>query len=150
MRAVLLAHAAATLALVGLILTVQVVHYPLFRGVGAAGFRAYEAEHARRITFVVLPLMAAELVTALALVVRRPPGVPAWIVWLGLALVAAIWLSTAFVQVPLHNTLAAGFDASAHARLVATNWIRTGAWLVRGALVLLMLERCISPLSPPP
>jgi hypothetical protein len=37
--------------------------------------------------------------------------------------------------VPAHGRLAEGFDAGVHARLVATNWIRTMAWTLRGALV---------------
>ena len=84
-----------------------------------------------------------ELVTALALVWLRPFGLPAWQVWTGLALVGVIWLSTALLQVPLHNTLAAGFDADVHRRLVATNWIRTVAWSLRSALVLAMLARVV-------
>jgi hypothetical protein len=28
-----------------------------------------------------------------------------------------------------------GFEAGAHGRLVATNWVRTGAWTARGVLV---------------
>jgi hypothetical protein len=59
--------------------------------------------------------------------------------WTGLALVAAIWLSTAAIQVPCHAKLAAGFDAEVHARLVSSNWIRTVAWTARGLLALAMI-----------
>ena len=45
-------HAAATWALVGLIWTVHVVHYPLFAAV-KTGFRAYHEAHMQRITLVV-------------------------------------------------------------------------------------------------
>ncbi len=141
MNALVLAHAAATLAMVGVILVVQLVHYPLFDHVDVARFAAFEAQHSRRITYIVLPLMGLELVTALALAAARPAWLPAWMAWAGLALVGVIWLSTAVVQVPLHRALASGFDATAHARLVATNWIRTLAWLVRAALVVGMLSR---------
>ena len=145
MKALLLAHAAATLVLVGVILVIQLVHYPLFKGVGTDGFAAYEAEHGRRITWIVLPLMTVELVTAIALVVARPAWLPVWVAWAGLALVGVIWASTAFVQVPAHTILARGFDADAHARLVASNWIRTAAWAVRGALVVWMLALRVRP-----
>lgn len=139
MKWLLLAHVAATLTMFGVILVVQVVHYPLFGKVGAASFAAYEAGHTRLITYVVFPPMVLELLTALALVVWRPLGLPGWQVWTGLALVGVIWLSTALLQVPLHQTLGAGFDAAAHRRLVTTNWIRTAAWSARAALVLWML-----------
>ena len=143
MKPLLLAHVAATLTMFGVILVVQVVHYPLFGKVGADGFAAYEADHARLITYVVFPPMAVELLTAVALVWLRPFGLPAWQVGAGLALVGVIWLSTAFLQVPLHNALAAGFDTDVHRRLVATNWVRTAAWGLRSALVLAMLARVI-------
>lgn len=139
MKLLLLTHAAATLFMFGVIMIVQVVHYPLFARVGVDGFAAYEAAHTRLITFVVFPAMVIELGTALLLVWQAPAAVPAWQVWAGLVLVGVIWLSTALLQVPLHGTLARGFDAAAHARLVGTNWIRTAAWAGRSVLALAML-----------
>jgi hypothetical protein len=136
---VLLVQAFASLALTGLIWCIQVVHYPLFAAVGRDEFTRYEADHARLITLVVGPLMLVELAAALWLAAVRPAGVPAWMAWTGLALVAAIWLSTAAIQVPCHAKLAAGFDAEVHARLVSSNWIRTVAWTARGLLALAMI-----------
>ena len=43
----LVVHLAATAAMCGLIWFVQVVHYPLFAGVGDDGFTAYEQRHQR-------------------------------------------------------------------------------------------------------
>ena len=143
MSPVFLVHLGATLLMVGAIWIVQVVHYPLFAGVGADGWAAYEAAHQARITLVVGPLMVAELVTAVWIVLDRPAALPAWAVVLGAALVGLIWASTAFLQVPLHNALGGAFDAGAHDRLVATNWIRTLAWSARGGLVLWMTARLI-------
>ena len=137
MKAVLLLHVLSTLTMFGAIWIVQVVHYPLFAGVGTGGWAAYEAAHQTRITWVVGPAMVVELVTAVWLVLYRPEAIPAWAVLLGAALVGVLWASTAFVQVPLHSALSAGaFDAEAHARLVSSNWIRTVAWTLRAGLVL--------------
>jgi uncharacterized membrane protein len=119
----------------GLIWIVQVVHYPLFGRVGREGFATYEAAHARLITPIVGPAMLVELVSSIALLAARPRGMPAWAAWAGVALVGVAWASTAFVQVPLHGTLARGFDEDAHARLVATNWVRTAAWSGHAALM---------------
>jgi len=141
MSPVFLAHLGATLLMAGVIWMVQLVHYPLFAGVGAEGWTAYEAAHQSKITLIVGPLMLVELATALWLVVDRPAELPGWAVLSGAALVGVIWASTAFLQVPLHATLGAGFDADAHARLVATNWVRTAAWTLRGGLVLWMTAR---------
>ncbi|MEM1044277.1 MAG: hypothetical protein AAGI91_16840 [Bacteroidota bacterium] len=137
-HALVLAHLFATLTMFGVIWIVQVVHYPLFAGVGADGFVAYEASHQARISVIVLPAMLLELGTAVALLWTRPEVVPAWMVWTGLALVGVIWLSTAVLQVPMHTALSSGFDADAHARLVGTNWVRTAAWSLRAGLVLWM------------
>ena len=143
LKLVFLAHVLSTLVMVGVIWIVQVVHYPLFAGVGGAGWAAYEAEHQARITLVVGPTMLVELATAVWLVLDRPAALPAWAVVLGAALVGLIWASTAFLQVPLHGALGGAFDPAAHARLVATNWIRTAAWTVRGGLVLWLAARLL-------
>ena len=128
-------HYAVTWALVGLIWTIQMVHYPLFAQVGPAHFVAYHRRHTREITLVVGPLMLAELVTAALLVLEgnRDPWLLA-----SLPLLALIWISTGFVQIPLHNTLTTGFDAHAHRRLVTTNWWRTAAWSARGICIMMM------------
>lgn len=126
-------HLGVTWALVGVIWLVQLVAYPQFAQVPAGAFPAYHARHTRAITWVVGPLMLAEVATAGWLVARglRHPA------FLGSLLpLAAIWLSTGLLQVPLHNRLARGFDASTHRRLVSTNWIRTVAWSLRGVLLL--------------
>lgn len=129
------ASLASSWFMAGLIWIVQVVHYPLFGRVGREGFAAYESAHARLITPIVGPAMLVELVSSLALLAARPRGMPAWAAWAGVALVGIAWASTAFVQVPLHGTLARGFDEDAHARLVVTNWVRTIAWSGHAALM---------------
>ncbi len=140
---IFLANLASTLLMAGVIWTVQVVHYPLFARVGEPGFAAYEAEHASRITYVVGPLMVVELATSVLLFWTRPAGMPVAVVWLGIALVATVWVSTFLVQVPLHAALSQGFDGKAHATLVVTNWVRTAAWTARGALLIWTASRLL-------
>jgi len=139
----LLVHTAATLAMWGVILMVQLVHYPLFRLVGEKDYTKYQAEHMRRITWIVAPLMTSEFVTAGLLVWTLPAAVPGWAAWTGLALVLFIWGTTGLVQVPLHSRLTDGFDAAAHRRLVRTNWLRTAAWTLRASLVVWMLAHAL-------
>lgn len=140
----LLVHVAATLFMVGLIWFVQVVHYPLFEKVGAGGFRAYAEAHSRLTSWVVGPPMLLEISTAALLLFLRPEGVPASLAWIGAALVAIVWLSTAFLQVPRHSALGLGFDEEAHDYLVLSNWVRTVAWSLRGVTVLWMTARAMS------
>jgi hypothetical protein len=135
----LLAHAAATLFMVGVIWFVQVVHYPLFARVGRPDYFAYSIRHIRQTGLVVGPPMLLEAATAIALVVWTPPGISVSLVWTGLLLVAGIWLSTALLQAPRHTTLGRGFDPAAHRFLVTSNWLRTVLWSLRGLVVLCIL-----------
>ena len=141
---IVMLHAFATVAMTGLIWFVQVVHYPLFASVGEAGFERYEAAHVRRTTWVVAPLMLAELASAGWLAVWPPTPGSAWAVYLGFALLLVVWLSTALGQIPCHRRLEGGLDLGVVRRLVATNWIRTVAWTAR-ALVALYLVGQVGP-----
>ncbi len=139
MEFVLLLHAGATLYMAGVIWFVQIVHYPLFGEVGAPGFAAYSAAHTRLTGYAVGPPMLLEMASAIALLLFRPPEVPASMAWAGAALLALIWVSTALMQAPRHRKLASGYNASTHKSLVATNWLRTALWSARGLLALSML-----------
>jgi hypothetical protein len=140
----LIANAASTFFMTGLIWFVQIVHYPLFAAVGTAEFPAYSRLHQSLTTFVVGPPMLVEALTAGMLVVARPTGVSAWLAWTGFALVIVIWASTALLQIPAHGRLASGFDASTAATLVSSNWVRTAAWSARAAIVAAMLWQALS------
>ena len=131
----LILQIASTLAMVGVIWFVQVVHYPLFGMVGVEGFREYEELHQKRTTLVVAPLMLTEAATGIAMLWFRPDPISLVVVVAGLALVGLLWASTFFWQVPAHAKLAEAFDRSTHRQLVRSNWLRTAAWTVRGALV---------------
>jgi len=133
----LIANAATSLFLTGLIWFVQIVHYPLFAATGDAYFAAYAAEHARRTTAVVALPMLVELGSALGIVAFHPAPVSL----AGAALVVLIWISTAALQVPCHNQLRQGFDAACHRRLVSSNWIRTLAWTLRSCIAVYLLQQ---------
>jgi len=139
MTPLLVLHFAATWALVGLIWTIQVVHYPLFKDVGPERFVAYHERHMSLITLIVGPLMLVEI------------GSAAWIFYLGersllfcisLGALAAIWGSTVLCQVPLHKRLVHGYDAATIQKLVRSNFWRTIAWTIRGlCLAALIISR---------
>ena len=74
------------------------------RRVGEEGLAV---DHQRRISWVVGPLMAAEGVTALVLLVDRPSTMAAVSAWTAAVLLGVALLSTVLVQVPLHARLAA-------------------------------------------
>jgi uncharacterized protein (DUF2237 family) len=147
---VLLANLAVTLCLVGLIWTIQIVHYPLFAHVGIAEFSRYHALHSSLITLLVGPLMLAEVGLTLGWI-TEPGDVPRWLPWACAALVAVAWLSTALLSVPIHGALGAASPEERPAliaRLVLTNWPRTLAWTARAALLLFALARRLRSPSP--
>ena len=131
-------HALATIMMAGLIWFVQLVHYPLFPLVGASDFVRYEREHTRRVTWIVAPLMGLEAITAVALVILVDGATMRLLAIAGFLLVAVIWASTAFLQVPCHRKLSAGCNPSTARRLVTTNWLRTLAWTGRACLAIVM------------
>lgn len=133
----------ATVAMTGIIWFVQVVHYPLFALIPDPHHAQYAVQHQRRTGLVVGPLMALELLTALLALFSslRPSFVTRAGSYAGCAMLAAIWLATAFVQVPAHNQLLSGMKEATVRRLVVTNWIRSIAWTVRSILLISSVAR---------
>ena len=140
-RFALLVHAAATLYMTGVIWMVQLAHYPLMALVGAEELPAWQAENLRRTTWVVGLPMLVEAATTVALLTVADARVLGVLPWLGALVLAAIWVSTAVLQVPAHDALARTFNADTVGRLVASNWLRTVLWTTRSALVLYMVHR---------
>ena len=131
----LLSNIVATLFLTGVIWIVQLVQYPFFSHINPDSNKKYHDDYRVWITPVVAPPMIIELLTSIFLVCYLPPTINSKLVWLGLVLTIIIWASTFFLQVPLHEKLAYGFDARTHSLLVNSNWLRTAAWSLRAALV---------------
>jgi hypothetical protein len=130
----ILAQLVVSAALAGLVWTVQLTVYPLFKTVwlaaGEAGFAAYHRRYTARMGYVAAPLMVAEAVLAGAWWVAEPQSRAAVA---GVVLVAVLWVSTFAVQVPLHGRLARFWDEAAARRLTLGNWVRTAAWTMRVA-----------------
>ena len=137
--AVLLAQAFASISLVGLIWTIQVVHYPLFDRVDPAKWEDFHQSHSARISMLVGPFMAVEGLATLWLLFHRPPELSMPLVLVGATLVAVVLGSTVLVSVPFHNRLGVRFSMGAHHGLVVTNWIRTIGWTLRGVLSCTMI-----------
>jgi hypothetical protein len=132
-------HLVATWFMVGVVWMVQVVHYPLFGSVGSAGFTSYENRHTRRMGALIAVPASAEVVLALLLVLVRPDGIDIWAAWVAGTILAAIWVITLLVQVPIHRRLSERFDEGLVEALVRTNWVRTAAWTVRGIIAAMLL-----------
>lgn len=125
-------HLLTTFAMLGLIWFVQIVHYPMMASFDRKNFAAHEKEHCDRTGWVVVPLMLGEVFTFALLLLE---GMHSNTFLLSGVLLGVIWASTFLLQVPLHRALLQGWNAGAHRRLVATNWIRTVAWTGRAGLL---------------
>lgn len=134
MKIALLACFVSTVSMTGLIWFVQIVHYPLFAKVGEEVFAEYERRHGLLTTFVVLPLMFTELGTSIFLAMKPIAEMRSLLI-AGAIMVALIWASTFFLQVPKHSVLESGFDLQAWKFLVVSNWIRTVLWTARTILM---------------
>ncbi len=122
--------------LMGIILMTQFVSYPLLKSIPENSFTNYHATYTRYIAPLVGPLMVFEL-TIISLLTFQDATDTLLIA--STALVILIWLSTIFIQVPLHNKLAAGHDSKKINRLIQSNWIRTLCWTIKFTLALMLL-----------
>lgn len=121
----------------GILWLVQLVVYPAFSLVAPNDLPRYASAHATRITFIVGPLMLAELVSFLILLVLGTPF-PAWLAIAAGFTLLVNWLSTFLWQVPLHARLQRA-EADAISMLIRSNWLRTICWTTRAVLACLML-----------
>jgi hypothetical protein len=103
------------------------VNYPSWRLIGASEFVAYHRFIGPRVIgFLVAPALLGTVCTTL-LLRWRPAAIPRWAVAVAVALQLTIWISTATIQFPIQQELAAhGFSAPLIDRLIETNW-----WLRR-------------------
>jgi len=133
----------STWFMVGLIWFIQLVHYPLFKYVGSEEFLVFHENHKLLITPVVGMVMVVELVTSAIILFQPPFGIRNWSSIIGIVLLGIIWFSTAFFQIPFHNTLSLKYSENALMMLINTNWIRTICWSLRGIIVLIMLDKLL-------
>jgi hypothetical protein len=140
---VLVVQTAAAWFGAGFIWTMQILNYPLLSRIAASSFTDYENAHNRRFALVVAPAVLAVLATTVLMFVGRSRDLPTWTPIAAAALIGIILVSTILLQAPAHGRLAGGFDAAVHARLVATNWIRTVAWTVLAVVDSLTLYQVV-------
>ena len=124
---------------VGLIWTIQLVHYPSMRYTPKDKFPEYHNFHSTRISILAMPLMLAELVTSIMLWYQNLNNAIQTVFLINLIIVVLIWLSTFLIQVPLHNALSKEKNTEKLSKLILSNWIRTLLWSTRSFLMILFL-----------
>ena len=116
-----------TFGLVILIWVIQILHYPSFIFYKEQNFSSAMKFHQLRITLITLPLMITELALS-AFIFYKSQNIFSTF---SLILVGLIWISTFFIQVPLHEKLLKKMEPIIISRLVKTNWIRTVLWTLK-------------------
>jgi len=134
----------ATCYMTGVIVFVQIVHYPLFNKVGSDGFATYAERHQWLTSWVVGGPMIAEALLAVVFMIwlGTSDGLSRFdghMVFANVGLALFIFGVTAIFSIPCHAALAIGHDTRVVSRLVWTNWLRTVAWTAKAALAAWML-----------
>ena len=120
--------------LIGIILVTQIVSYPLFLMVRSLDFANYHKSYTNRITIVVLPFMLSELFLTIYILLLNPSPNH---IYTALMLLF-IWLSTFFIQVPIHNMISKSSSSRLINKLVISNWIRVSLWTIKLCLLIFL------------
>lgn len=125
----------------GLIWLVQLVNYPGFLHVGADKCFDYQRHHTRSISWIVVPLMLAELLLAGWLLLSSFTfNILSYLNYAAFGCLLIIWLATFGRAVPLHNKLGKeGYKPDYIRKLIRVNWLRTIGWNLRMILLFAMV-----------
>ena len=126
----------ASSIMVGVIWVIQLVHYPSFNYVEKQRYSNFQSFHMMRISYVVIPVMLAELLT-LVLLIYTMDEIEIALVLSGTILLM-IWFITAIFFSDAHQKLTLGYDKSVVRDLIKMNWSRTLLWTFR----LILLVAC--------
>lgn len=127
-----LLHLASCLMMTGIIWYVQIAHYPLLRQI--RDIPAYEKRYYPLASIVIIPIMAVEAITAIAITVGRVFIDPYWYASLGL--LGLVWLVTILIHIPAHQKLQQQRDESVIEQIIRYNWIRTFFWSLRSLILM--------------
>ena len=110
----------------GLILTTQIVSYPMFLNV-EKNFSVYHMHYVNKISTIAAPFMIIELSLSLLFVflIGSYTSISSFLI------MVLIFLCTFFIQVPIHEKLKNNFNISLCDKLIKTNWIRVFLWLLK-------------------
>jgi len=111
----------------GLIVTTQLVTYPLFSSISNSGFTKYHINYVSKISIIAGPAMLLELVIA-SFLLYNFGNLPSKLIFF---ITILIFLSTFFIQVPIHDRIKYNANNLLFKKLVMTNWIRTVLWSLK-------------------
>lgn len=119
-----------------LIWLVELVIYPAFLHFPLQEFRTWHLIYTKRVVFVVVPVLLAQLTVYICLAVVNPA---AWDIWLNIGLMVMVWLVTFILAMPLHNSLDVVESHTVTARrLIKVNIYRTFLWTAMWIITFIM------------
>ena len=119
----------------GLILTTQIVSYPMFLK-AEENFSVYHMSYVNKISTIAAPLMIIELFLSLLFVILLQSYFAISI----FLIMILIFLSTFFIQVPIHEKLKNNYNIYLCNKLINTNWIRVFLWLSKCIISFIMIN----------
>ena len=111
----------------GLIVTTQIVNYPLFSIVKSNNFSNYHSFYVNKISFIVIPVMLIEFLISILLISLYN----SYLINFNFVLMVLIFLTTYLIQVPIHNAIKIKSNRLLFDKLIKTNWIRTIFWFLK-------------------
>ena len=129
-------YGVASFWMVAVIWFVQIVHYPLFLNVKSDHI-TYFTQHQTLISWIVLPAMLLEAVS-LVLLWSEYKNNTLFII--SVILLVLIWISTFFIQVPIHQHLTQNPNQELIIKLIKSNWIRTFLWTIKFITITLLIK----------
>tara|TARA_Y100001980_G_C14440454_1_gene226689 strand:- start:134 stop:466 length:333 start_codon:yes stop_codon:yes gene_type:complete len=99
----------------------------MFLSVDRKSFTSYHMNYTFNISKIVLPLMVIELFFVIEMLINNYNLYSL----ISFILIIVVWLSTFFIQVPLHNSLSKKYSELKIKKLIFSNWIRTFSWLIK-------------------
>ena len=129
----------------GIVWFTQIAVYPLWPLVDARHFHNYHLTwwHDMWPAFVPVVLMFAGSVALLWL---RPPGIPQWLLWLGVLLQITVHTLTVFFWAPIQNAMATpqGMSVVKYQQLMDTHWWRVAFFWAYEVLMVWTVSRFLS------
>jgi hypothetical protein len=122
------------------------VNYSSWHLIGPAEFVSFHKFMTPRVVaFLVVPTALATVFSILMLWFRPPP-IPAWSVWVVIALQAVLWVSSVTIQIPIQFKLEAqGLSIPLVDHLMVTNlWLRRVPDITTAAIFLWMMLTVLS------
>ena len=113
----------------GVIIVTQIVNYPLLLDFLKSDIKLLHNSYVSKISKIVIPSMLLELLLALYLVYH---GV--YLSYTNFGILIIIYLSTFFIQVPIHDNIKHSTNISLFKKLILSNWIRTFCWLLKSVV----------------